>query len=346
MTTPEKAPRGRFAISLRVLMIAVLVVGGLTGWRANRARSQRLAVATIRAAKGVVTYDYQVSAGKKSPAAFIKAAQPPAPDWLRRWVGDEYFQEVDVVSLNGPVNRETVLAVGMLDRLRGVTWKKGTSVEGGLAPLWNSPRLQIINVTSPALTDADLAILGDRPELESLRFTGADISDEGLTHLAGLLKLISFNLADIPRVTDLGVKHLSPLLPRLKSLELTGTSITDASMPAIGQIPDLNNLDLARTRVTDVGLASLTGSNSLQDVWLGDTAITDRGLAHIRGLMRMRALHLKNTAITDEGLAHLARMTDLKVLDLTATPINGEASLILAISHKKTNKYYSRLISS
>ena len=323
MTTTPGAPRRRFAISIRALMVAVLVVGGLIGWRANRARSQRLAVATIRAAKGTVSYDFQ-DFPNSAPRAVIQAAQPPGPAWLRRWVGDEYFQEVDAVVLDGPVARGTVLAIGSLDRLRTITLQKATAIEGGSAPLWNSTWLRRVNVTSPAVTDADLAILGDRPDLQHLWLTGADISDEGLAHLAGLRKLVVFNLADTPKVTDLGVQHLAPILPALNSLELPGTRITDASMAAIGQIQGLSDLDLSRTRVTDDGLAHLAGLIKLKFLWLGDTAITDRGLAHLRGMNRMTLLILKNTAITDQGLAQLAVMTEMRELDLSSTPVTGE----------------------
>jgi hypothetical protein len=59
MATTETSRRRRFAFSLRTLMIVVLIVGGLFGWKANRAYTQRQAVAAIREAKGSITYDFQ-----------------------------------------------------------------------------------------------------------------------------------------------------------------------------------------------------------------------------------------------------------------------------------------------
>ena len=79
------SPRRRwFRLSLRGLMILILIIACGIGWKVSRDRSERQAVEAIRAAGGMVLYDYQYSTdpevfrrlnGVKEPAA-----PPLAPD--------------------------------------------------------------------------------------------------------------------------------------------------------------------------------------------------------------------------------------------------------------------------
>ena len=50
----------RKSLSLRMLMVLVLVIGGGLGWIAHRARVQRRAVEAITKAGGTVSYDWQL----------------------------------------------------------------------------------------------------------------------------------------------------------------------------------------------------------------------------------------------------------------------------------------------
>ncbi len=56
--TATRPRRRRLRLSLRGLMVLVLVVGGMLGWKARRASIQRRAVTQIKAAGGTLLYDY------------------------------------------------------------------------------------------------------------------------------------------------------------------------------------------------------------------------------------------------------------------------------------------------
>ena len=85
--------RPRF--SLRLLFALLTIAGVWLGIEANCARRQRIAVRAVTQSGGTVRYDYQRRSGNTGGEA------PPAPGWLRKLLGDEYFQEVVEVNWNG-----------------------------------------------------------------------------------------------------------------------------------------------------------------------------------------------------------------------------------------------------
>src|SRR5690348_5388918 len=88
------APRRRsFRLSVKAMMFVVLLLGlGMSG-AVRKAHQQRIAVEAVRAYGGWVRYDWEFGTpwGTTGPAA---------PRWLRRFLGDEYFQEVVCVNLD------------------------------------------------------------------------------------------------------------------------------------------------------------------------------------------------------------------------------------------------------
>ena len=91
---PSERLRKHLRISLRTMMVLVLILSVFLGWRVNKARQQRRAVAAVEAFGGWVHYDYEFVGGKLTPGQ-----EPSAPVWLRRMLGDEFFREVAYVSL-------------------------------------------------------------------------------------------------------------------------------------------------------------------------------------------------------------------------------------------------------
>src|SRR5438874_8115 len=79
---------------LTVFLLLVLALGLGMGWKANQARPQRLSVAAIKDYGGFVHSDWEFVGDKLTPGR-----DPWGPRWLRRLLGDEYFQEVAQVSL-------------------------------------------------------------------------------------------------------------------------------------------------------------------------------------------------------------------------------------------------------
>ena len=273
-------------VSLRGLMLFILVFGIWLGWRVNRANSQRRAVAEVLKAGGYVYYDNQYK-----DHVLIRSrqnAKPWAPEWLRRWVGDEFFQEVIAVSLynrgsSPPVTDKTLAAITAFDRL------------------------EQLSLVHQAITDAQLARLSRLTALRDLNLRACPaVTNVGLVHLRGLTELRFLDLAE-SGVTDDGLETLSELR-HIESLRLKATKQTDAGITRIAARwgETLKELELSSCPgVTDAGLARLSGLTELETLSLTHTRITDTGLANFRGLKRLQTLNLNFTDVSDEGLAAL-----------------------------------------
>jgi hypothetical protein len=98
-------PRGRwFQFRLASLFLLLTVAAVWFGWQSNRARLQREIVAVIEAAGGAVAYSHQDTL----PGGY--SHDPPSgPAWLRRLIGNEYFQEVAFVNLNNATISDELL---------------------------------------------------------------------------------------------------------------------------------------------------------------------------------------------------------------------------------------------
>lgn len=142
------------------------------------------------------------------------------------------------------------------------------------------PTLQDIQAFGPAVTDDDLKLLENLPELRSFDVHHSQITSQGLSHFRGLSKLEHLGI-DGSDVTDEGLTTLQ--LPHLKSLSIGWTSVTDAGVASLIKQTSLEDLNLQKTKVTDACIDSLLKMPNLRVVNLDSTAITDAGLGKLQG---------------------------------------------------------------
>ena len=100
--------RRYLTFSLRTLFVLLTALAVWLGVVINRAREQREAVKAIEALGGEVAYDWAWDV--KTPKG------PTGPAWLRRLIGDDFFQTVERVSFYNA--SDCVAAIPDLRRLR------------------------------------------------------------------------------------------------------------------------------------------------------------------------------------------------------------------------------------
>src|SRR4051794_307103 len=162
--------RERLRFSLRSLLLLVLLIALWLGWQVHRARRQREAVAIIKAFGGHVYYDWE----SRGPEWAPKGRRPPGPAWLRRAIGDEYFQEVEIITFT----RAAPGAIRVVPTLRAF------------------PSLKVLDLHESQATDASLAVVGDLASLETLDLYEANVTDAGIARLKGLKNLKRLGMSD------------------------------------------------------------------------------------------------------------------------------------------------------
>jgi hypothetical protein len=95
LTCADRAEGRNSCRGLRTSKLLVLAVAAWPGWITHGTRQQREAVAAIHEYGGTVRYDYEYVDGIPTPDR-----EPAAPKWLRRILGDEFFQEVVEVNFS------------------------------------------------------------------------------------------------------------------------------------------------------------------------------------------------------------------------------------------------------
>ncbi|HEV3261077.1 MAG TPA: protein kinase [Gemmataceae bacterium] len=197
-----------------------------------------------------------------------------------------------------------------------------------------------------ALTDAEF----DR--VESLDLTGTAVTDADLAKLEGLAALTKLSLAGT-KVSDAGLVRLKPLTA-LRRLDLAGTAVTGADLSPLEGLTALTELSLARTKVSDTALVHLKpltalrrldldgaaihgfGVRSLQDLpkltelHLGCPTLTDLFMPRLGELKQLERLSLANSRVSDDGLKHLSGLSALRELDLTRTQVTAAGAAALA----------------
>lgn len=285
-TMPEKPrSRRRLAISLRAMIVVVLVVALVLGWKANKVREQRRAAQEIRKYGGFVHYDWEMVNGQP-----VAGRKPKAPGWLRRLVGDDYVQEIAWVSFvydaAGGKRKETVLrddsALVLVKNLTGVRTlllREGQATDPAMVNLEGLAGLEQLYIWDAIeVGDAGVAHLAGLKNLKKIHLSKSKVTDAGLASLAKLPSIESLSLQE-NRFTDAGLAHFRDH-PTLKELHLgLGTGkITDNGLESLASIKTLELLDIQSTKVTDKGLEILAKCPNLKEIWTSGSSITPEAL--------------------------------------------------------------------
>jgi hypothetical protein len=151
-------------------------------------------------------------------------------------------------------------------------------------------------------SDEGLAAVSRWPHLQSLTLGNTSVSpdplsDRGLAALgtSTTLQQLSIPEGTLPKITDAGLVGLSRA-PRIESLILPETNISDAGIESLAVMPALESLTLRRSpNLTDAGICALAKSKSLRSVTLpGPPDISDAALEFL-------ANHIENVSAFQPG---------------------------------------------
>jgi WD40 repeat protein/serine/threonine protein kinase/Leucine-rich repeat (LRR) protein len=99
-----------------------------------------------------------------------------------------------------------------------------------------------------------------------------------------------------------------------------GESTTDAVLARFGELASgiqVRSVDLSGTAITDAGLTHLARVTSLEELGLSSTFVTDAGLIHLREMKNLKRLSLDGIKITGDGVKYLAELSSLEYLAMS-----------------------------
>jgi hypothetical protein len=163
----------------------------------------------------------------------------------------------------------------------------------------------------------DLQFLPDLRRLRRIDITSYDeVGNETcrcLQHL-GRLQEVSF---DRTSVTDAGVRALANL-PNLTTLKLSETEVTGKAFDEPWAAP-IRELDLSRTKISSDNVAYLVNLTELNQLNLSFTDISNEALVDVARIDAIRSLDVRHTHVSEGGLAVLSNRSGLVVR--LATPV-------------------------
>ena len=158
-----------------------------------------------------------------------------------------------------------------------VSWKT-------LAVLAAMKNLAWLDMTGTAVEDEGLSMLSELTAVEALTLDWTKIKGSGLSAVAKMkgLKMLSLNHTT---VDDAEILALVDELPEtITSLGLQGTKVTDEAVVALAKrLPKLESIDIGCTVVTDAGIKSLLKINSVKYIYATGSGISAEMSKRISG---------------------------------------------------------------
>ncbi len=273
-----------------------------------------------------------------------------------------------LVLLNSGFDDDDLLHLRALTDIRHLQLNDGNITQKGLAHLKELPQLNVLHIKCSSISDDDLQTLREMTSLKELSLQRTSVRGPGLVHLQDLTSLTALRLPDdldadaLRHITvlknlttvdlpitcdDRAIDYLGGL-PKLFSLELSRTQVTDAGVARVGQLSGFSRImtfaapsgasgeclkhlaslpSLTTLHITDVqlidGAENLKHLPKLKSLFVHGQQVVDAALPHLEGLP-LDLLALTGDIVTDEGLKHLNRMTTLKNLGLHSGLITDE----------------------
>lgn len=266
--------------------------------------------------------------GKAAPgkaAASVKRGDPPARDqaiaeleklkYKVTKVGDQVTKIEPGSFFDKGSDDHLWLASGIPDLMEVNIYEASKITDVGLSYLGKLKRLTMFLTLSPMpeVTDEGLKSLAECADLGMISLQSPHITDKGLENLdiANKPRIWSLSLSG-SKITDKSLAMLKDL-DRLEVLMLNGCAITDSGLKDV-PAGRLGTLQIANTKVTIAALDQVASFTELGSLTIGGPAVTDEWLKKLP--QSLRTLDVVDSKVTSAGLAYLKGMKDLTALSL------------------------------
>jgi uncharacterized protein (TIGR03067 family) len=205
-----------------------------------------------------------------------------------------------------PVTDGAIQALNKLDGLTSLTFESCPKITAAaFRDLSRFPMLTSVSTSYSPVDDAATEEIAKLKTLEWVDLRGAKITDKSLATLSKVRTLKNIWLSDSD-VTATGIKLLNAL-PDLEILWLQNMPAADAALGELN-LPKLKSLNLAKSSVTDEGLGKLPVLPALQDLTLSGPKVTDAGLKHFQKQPNLESVWLDETKVSKAAVEELKKL--------------------------------------
>jgi hypothetical protein len=167
--------------------------------------------------------------------------------------------------------------------------------------------LKRVSLYGWGIDDLFLESVQTMPRLEALVLGDTYVGDEGLRRISRITTLKRLSIMENSEITDCGVRRLAKLV-NLDELVISDTSkVTGASLIATRRMPKLKTLGLSWSRVSDEGVKAIGSHSSLECLVLTGSLVGDEVAEALQSMPKLREVDLIDTGFTDRGAAALRR---------------------------------------
>ena len=174
--------------------------------------------------------------------------------WVFHLRYDAQMRQDHLQEYRGGITDIGLKHIGHLQGLTSLTLRTTRITDAELSALANLHDLEHLDVCRTAITDDGLQYLANLSHLKTLRLDFTPITDAGLQRLKALENLEELRLRGTA-VSEAGLRELN--LAKMRTIDLWGTYVSDASIDLLRDCPQLKSLDIANTRVTYGGTLRL-----------------------------------------------------------------------------------------
>ncbi len=167
-----------------------------------------------------------------------------------------------------------------------------------------------LSVSPSSDEKAELPFEKDLPS-DELRNTIAELSENfpgGLTFESQASSKLTFTAVSLrSNLTDELFSSLTPVIPKMVSMDLSATSITDESVALLASANDLRMIRLSETAITDKALETLSKLPNLESINLYGTRVSDAGVEKLKVLPNLKRLYLWQTDVSENAISELKK---------------------------------------
>lgn len=186
---------------------------------------------------------------------------------------------------------KTIADMKLPDEIRNAIAKLDISIPKGDAVGHTEPKAD----TPSAELSATIAKL-------SVDFPG------GLTFESQSSSMLTFTGVSLRKnLTDELFAKLGSVIPKMVTVDLAASSVTDKSVAMLAAATELKMIRLAETGITDASIDTLVKLKKLESINLYGTKVTDAGVKKLTVLTNLKRLYLWQTAVTPAAIAELQK---------------------------------------